>query len=297
MARLVYLGTPQLAVPPLRTLIEAGHDIALVVTRADKRRSRRGPPAPSPVKVAAQELGLPVSHSLDDVAGAGAELGVVVAFGRIIPESVLARLSMMNVHFSLLPRWRGAAPVEWAILEGDSETGVCLMAVETGLDTGPIYACESTSIGEEESADELCDRLVSMACRLLERHLAGGLAGLPRPRDQVGSPSYADKITPAQLALHWEEPATRLRRVIRVGRAWTTFRGGRLRVLQASGAPGASGDGPAPLLPGTIEGDEVACGQGSRLRLVTVQPEGRRPMAAAEWLNGARPATGERVGV
>ncbi len=250
MARLVYLGTPQLAVPPLRTLVDAGHDVALVVTRADKRRSRRGSPAPSPVKVAAQELGLPVSHSLDDVAGAWAELGVVVAFGRIVPESVLARLPMVNVHFSLLPRWRGAAPVEWAILEGDSETGVCLMAVETGLDTGPVYACESTSIGEEESADELRDRLVAMACRLLERHLAGGLAGLPRPRDQVGSPSYADKITTAQLALHWEEPATRLRRVIRVGRAWTTFRGGRLRVLQAAGAPGTTGDGPAPPAPG-----------------------------------------------
>src|ERR1700733_6443001 len=270
MARLVYLGTPQVAVPPLRALVEPGHDVALVVTRADKRRSRRGSLDPSPVKVAAEELGLPVTHSLDDITGAGAELGVVVAFGRIVPEVVLARLPMVNVHFSLLPRCRGAAPVEWAILEGDSETGVCLMAVEVGLDTGPVYAREATSIGEEESADELRERLVAMSCRLLVANLGDGLAGLPQPRDQDGSPSYADKITTAQLALHWDEPATRLRRVARVGRAWTTFRGARLRVLQAAGAVGAGPDAPSP---GTMEGDEVACGLGSRLRLGTGQPE------------------------
>src|SRR5579884_1195507 len=216
MARLVYLGTPPVAVPPLRTLVEAGHDVALVVTRADKRRARRGGPEPSPVKAAAVELGIPVSHDIDDVLGTGAELGVVVAFGRIVPESVLARLPMVNVHFSLLPRWRGAAPVERAVLEGDAETGVCLMAVRPGLDTGPVYACESTPIGEEETAEELRERLVAIACRMLERHLAGGLAGLPRPRDQSGVPSYAEKIDPALLRLRWEEPAARLRRIVRL---------------------------------------------------------------------------------
>lgn len=292
MARLVYLGTPQLAVPPLRTLVDAGHEVALVVTRADSRRSRRGASEPSPVKAAALELGLPVSHSLADIVDSGAELGVVVAFGRIFPESVLERVPMVNVHFSLLPRWRGAAPVERAILEGDAETGVCLMAVERGLDTGPVYACEATAIDEDETADELRARLVAMGCRLLERHLANGLAGLPRPRDQAGTPSYADKIEPGQLELDWEEPAARLRRIVRVGRGWTTFRGHRLGVLRAEAA---SADGTiAP--PGTLEGDTVAAGGGSRLRLLLVQPEGRRPMPATDWLRGARPEKGERLG-
>src|SRR5664280_283244 len=123
MARLVFLGTPDAAVPPLRALAAAGHDIALVVTRPDKKRGRGGALLPSPVKAAATELGLAVTDSLDEVAGAGAELGVVVAYGRIIPVAILDQLPMVNLHFSLLPRWRGAAPVERAILEGDAETG------------------------------------------------------------------------------------------------------------------------------------------------------------------------------
>jgi len=296
MARLVYLGTPEVAVLPLQELVAAGHDVALVVTRADKRRSRRGEPEPSPVKVAAGELGLTVTHSLDDITGVGAELGVVVAFGRIVPEAVLDRLPMVNVHFSMLPRWRGAAPVEWAILEGDAEPGVCLMAVEAGLDTGPVYACELTAIGEDESADHLRHRLVDIGCDLLRHYLAEGLASLPRPRDQVGAPSYADKIVPAQLELHWDEPGVRLRRIVRLGRAWTTFRGHRLRVLEAQQA--ASGEvGPASE-PGTLDSDTatVLAGSGTRLQLVTVQPEGRRPMSATEWIRGARPASGERLG-
>ena len=136
--RLVYLGTPEMAVPPLRALVAAGHDVALVITRADRRRGRGGATSPSPVKAAAVELGVPVSHDVDDVLTAGAELGVVVAFGRIIKPHVLAALPMVNVHFSLLPRWRGAAPVERALLAGDTETGVCIMDVEEGLDTGGV---------------------------------------------------------------------------------------------------------------------------------------------------------------
>jgi methionyl-tRNA formyltransferase len=295
MARLVFLGTPDVAVPSLRELVAAGHDVALVVTRADKRRSRRGEPEPSPVKLAAEELGLPVTHSLDEVADVGAELGVVVAFGRIVPEAVLNRLPMVNVHFSMLPRWRGAAPVEWAILEGDAETGVCLMAVEAGLDTGPVYACEPVVIGEDESADHLRDRLVVIGSGLLRRYLAEGRAGLPRPRDQIGTPTYAEKIGPAQLELHWEESAVRLHRIVRLGRAWTTFRGHRLRVLEVQPA---LGEVAAISEPGTLDSDTATVRTGSegRLRLVTVQPEGRRPMSATEWIRGARPTAGERLG-
>ena len=306
MARLVFLGTPDAAVPPLRTLVEAGHDVALVVTRVDKRRGRGGAPAPSPVKVAATELGIPVSHSLEDVVGVGAELGVVVAYGRIIPVDVLRQLAMVNLHFSLLPRWRGAAPVERAILEGDAETGVCLMAVEAGLDTGGIYAEESTVIGDEETAEELRARLVVIGCSLLGR-LADGLAGLPPPRDQVGSPSYAEKIQAGELHLHWDQPALQVRRVIRLGRAWTTFRGRRLTVLRATGSEagrGPSAGGGAPTgaepstgaEPGVLYGTEVVAGDGHRVVLVTVQPEGRRPMDASDWLRGVRPEPGARLG-
>ncbi len=202
-------------------------------TRADKRRSRRGEPEPSPVKLAAEELGLPVTHSLDDVAGVGAELGVVVAFGRIVPEAVLDRLPMVNVHFSMLPRWRGAAPVEWAILEGDAETGVCLMAVEAGLDTGPVYACEPAVIGEDESADDLRDRLVVMGSGLLRRYLAEGWPVCRGPGTREGHPFLRgeDRAGYSSSCIGRSRPCVSAAS-FRLGRAWTTFRGHRLRVLR-----------------------------------------------------------------
>jgi methionyl-tRNA formyltransferase len=264
------------------------------------------------VKAAARQLGLPVTDALDEVLAVGAELGVVVAYGRIIPGSVLDQLPMVNLHFSLLPRWRGAAPVERAILEGDAETGVCLMAVEAGLDTGGIYAECGTVIGDDETADELRARLVAMGCRLLEEHLTGGIAGLPVPRDQNGRPSYAEKVLSSEHEIHWDQPAVQVRRVIRLGRAWTTFRGRRLRVLRAAGAPigTAVGDaaaeratvGPAGGVggrgvPGSLEGPTVVTGGGAHIRLVTVQPEGRRPLAVQDWLRGVRPEPGERLGL
>ena len=296
MARLVFLGTPEAAVEPLRTLVRTGHDMALVVTRPDKRRGRGSGLVPSPVKAAATELGLAISSSLDDAVGVGAELGVVVAYGRIIPVPVLDRLPMVNLHFSLLPRWRGAAPVERAILEDDAETGVCLMAVEAGLDTGPIYAEVATAIGEDETAEALRSRLVQLGCGLLEECLAGGRAGLPVPRDQAGTPTYAEKILPAEHVLHWDQPAEQLRRVVRVGRAWTTFRRRRLGVLAVTGVPG--GESPTVPVgpPGALDGTDVSAGDGTRLRLITVHPEGRRPMDASEWIRGVRPAPDERLG-
>ncbi|HEV3281123.1 MAG TPA: methionyl-tRNA formyltransferase [Acidimicrobiales bacterium] len=297
MARLVFLGTPEAAVAPLRTLVEAGHDVGLVVTRPDKRRGRGGALHPSPVKAAATELGLRVTDRLEDVPSAGAELGVVVAYGRIIPVAVLHELPMVNLHFSLLPRWRGAAPVERAILEGDAETGVCLMEVEAGLDTGRIYARADTTIDDDETADELRSRLVDLGCRLLADNLADGVAGLPVPRDQVGVPSYAEKIQPAELEIRWAQTAERIRRVVRLGRAWTTWRGHRLGVLavEALTMPGygPSEDG---RVPGTLEGHTVVTGGGTGIVLVSVQPEGRRPMAAADWSRGQRVEPGERLG-
>ena len=195
--------------PPLRTLVDAGHDVALVVSRPDQRRGRGGGLVPSPVKAAALDLGLEVTDSLGDVVGAGAELGVVVAYGRIIPVSVLDHLPMVNLHFSLLPRWRGAAPVERAILEGDAETGVCLMAVEAGLDTGAVYAEQETEIEEEETADELRSRLVVIGCRLLADHLAHGLKGCPYPTTRSGTRPTPRRSCPASSNCAGTSPGSR----------------------------------------------------------------------------------------
>jgi len=270
------------AVPPLRALVGDGHEVRLVVTRADKRRGRGGAMMPSPVKAAAQELGLAVT---DDVIDAGADLGVVVAFGRLIKPHVLAALPMVNVHFSLLPRWRGAAPLERAILAGDAETGVCLMQLEEGLDTGPVYACERVSIGPEETADELRARLVGAGTELLVEALRTGL-GTPAP--QEGEPTYAEKIDPAEHHIDWSRPAVEVHRVIRIGGAWTTFRGKRLKVLRAT----LSSNG---LEPGAVDGLRVGAADGA-VELVEVQPEGKAPMPAADWRNGARPRSDERLG-
>ena len=272
----------------MRAIVEAGHDVTVVVTRPDKRRGRHEPPRPSPVKAAAFELGLPVSDRAEDAATSSAELGVVVAYGRIIKPDVLSRLDLVNAHFSLLPRWRGAAPVERAILAGDRRTGVCLMALDEGLDTGPVYRCQAVDIGPEETAPQLRDRLATLGAAMLVEALADGF-GTAVP--QQGTASYADKIEPADLYLEWSRPAVELHRVVRLGRAWTTWRGRRLLVLAARVSPEA----PTGRTPGTLAGDVVLTGNGG-LRLVIVQPEGRGPLAAGDWLRGARPRPGETLG-
>lgn len=285
----MYLGTPEIAVPPLRALVAAGFDVALVVTSEDKRRGRRAEPTPTPVKAAALELGLPVTHDLADVPAAQADLGVVVAYGRILRRPLLEALPMVNLHFSLLPRWRGAAPVERALLAGDDRTGVCVMAVEEGLDTGGIYARAEVPIGRMATASELRAQLTERGSALLVQTLRDGL-GDPEP--QVGEPTYASKLTTDDVALDWHRPAAELHRRVRVGGAWTTFRGKRLKVHEARSWPAAEG---AAAPPGTLEGDQVATADG-RLQLLTVQPEGRGPVAFADWANGARPTPGERLG-
>jgi methionyl-tRNA formyltransferase len=262
--------------------------VALVVTRPDKRRGRQEPPGPSPVKAAAEELGLPVSTRAEDALSVGAELGVVVAYGRIIKKDVLEQLPLVNAHFSLLPRWRGAAPVERAILAGDTVTGVCLMAIDEGLDTGPVYTCEEVAIGPEQTAAQLRSQLATRGAAMLVTALATGL-GTPLP--QEGTPTYAQKIEPADLFLDWARPAVELHRVVRLGRAWTTWRGRRLLVLAARVVEAPPGE----LTPGQLQGDVVATCAGA-LRLLTVQPEGRSAMAGTEWVRGARPRPEEGLG-
>lgn len=273
--RLAYFGTPAMAVPPLQALVAAGHDVALVVTRVDKRRGRGGELSASPVKECALGLGLAVSNSVDDILGLGVELGVVVAFGQLIKPHVLAEVPMVNSHFSLLPRWRGAAPVERALLAGDAETGVCLMQLEEGLDTGGVYDTVRVPIGATTTADELRRTLVAAATEQMVRCLA---APLPTPAPQVGEPVYAAKIRPGDLRLDWAAPAEQADRVIRVGGAWTTFRGKRVKVLSAALVPGAPAVAPCPL---------------AGLEVRTVQPEGKGPMSFADFARGARPQPGE----
>jgi methionyl-tRNA formyltransferase len=285
--RLVFLGTPEMAVPPLRALAAAGHEVALVVTRPDRRRGRGSATSPSPVKAAALALDLPVSHDVDDVLTADAELGVVVAFGRIISPHVLAALPMINVHFSLLPRWRGAAPVERALLAGDDVTGVCVMEVEETLDTGAVYACREVRIRGDTTAEALRAELVDVGTELLVELLAGPL---PEPVPQVGEPTYADKIDPEELAIDWRQPAEQIARWVRVGGAWTTFRDMRLKVLAAA-VESQPGD------PGVLGRDAATVGTGAgALRLLTVQPEGKGPMGWPDFANGAHPVPGERLG-
>ena len=293
VARLAFLGTPQMAVPPLRALVEAGHDVALCVTRPDRRRGRRSHETPSPVKEAATGLGVPVSDDMEELLTADVELGVVVAFGRIIPAHLLVALPMVNLHFSLLPRWRGAAPVERAILAGDRETGVCLMKVEEGLDTGPVYAVRTVPLDDEITLTELRERLTDVGAALLVEKLARGVDGLGSPEPRRGEVTIAEKVTAADLKLRWEEPAQQLSRVVRLGRAWTTFRGKRLGVLDA--VPEGEWPPQVERAPGELDDSSVATGEGC-LRLRRVQPESRSPMSADEWLRGVRPTVGERLG-
>jgi methionyl-tRNA formyltransferase len=294
--RLVFLGTPEAAVPSLRALHAAGHDVALVVTQPDRRRGRGPEPTASPVRVAACELGLPVltperaGEIVDVVAGSGAELGVVVAFGQILPPALLDALphGFVNVHFSLLPRWRGAAPVERAMLAGDAETGVCIMALEAGLDTGPIYARCTTPIGPHETAGELRARLVAQGTDLL----LTALPSIPHlvPEPQGGEPTYAEKLTPEEFELDWELPAAELARIVRAGNprpgAWTSDHGKRLKVWRARALSAGIEQPPGTVFAHT----RVATGEGA-LELVEVQPEGKRVMPANAWLAGRREET------
>gem|GEM_PF-13486 len=268
----------------------AGQDVALVVSQPDRKRGRGGALVASPVKAAAAELGLPISDQVDDVTGTGASLGVVVAYGRLIRPHVLAAVPMVNIHFSLLPRWRGAAPVERAILAGDAITGVCVMALEEGLDTGPIYAREEVAIGPDDTADDLRALLADRGTSMLVDLLSGD-DRLPPPRPQVGEPTYAAKLAPADHRLDWHRPAIDLHRVVRVGQAWTTFRGARLKVHRTR----LVGEGPGP---GVVDPTTLVVGTGDRgLQLIEVQPEGRPVQSAGAWRNGARLGPEEHVAV
>lgn len=275
---LVFLGTPPAAATILQQLINAGFDIRHVVTRPDAKRGRGGKTSASPVKELALANNLTVTHDLEWLKQnmATPMLGVVVAYGRIIPTSVLDHMQMINVHFSLLPRWRGAAPVERAIIEGDAVTGVCIMEVEPTLDTGAVYARSETAISESVTADELTHELAVSGGHLLTDTLRRGL-GTPLPQD--GEPTYAAKIAPEELRIDWSMSAGDIVRRVRSLRTFTTVDNARLRIVEARVQPGSQAVGTVS------ENCRVGTSEGL-VELVRVQPEGKQVMEAGAWLRG-----------
>ena len=299
--KLAYMGTPDFAVPSLAALVEAGHEVAAVYSQPPRRAGRGQKERPSPVHAWAEEHGLPVRtpRTLRDegaqaeFAALGLDAAIVAAYGLILPLPVLEapRLGCINVHASLLPRWRGAAPIQRAILAGDTETGISIMMMEEGLDTGPVLRMESLPIGPEMTAGELHDALAALGGCMIAPVLADFEAGhiVPEPQDDAGT-TYAKKIEKPEARIDWSEEASMVARRIHAFApwpgAWFTLGGERVKALAARIEPadGAFGE----VLDDTLR---VACGS-SAVRLLRLQREGKKPAAAADFLRGRSVATG-----
>lgn len=296
----IFFGTPQIAVEPLRAIVAAGFVVDLVVTGVDKRRGRGSQTSPSPVKQAALELHLPVTHDVADAIAlvtsrdasvAGSSVGVVVAYGHIISAEVLQVLPMINIHYSLLPRWRGAAPVERAILAGDEETGVCIMQVVEQLDAGDILLSASTQILQTDTTATLRARLGEMASPLLIDVLTHGTS-VTKP--QSGDVVVAPKITLADLEIDWSGSAVMIDRQVRMGSAFTFFHSKRFKIhsMKISTEIFIAQAGSLVVASDRVL---VACGKGV-IELVEVQPEGKPRMSAQDWKKGARLDAHSRLG-
>ena len=277
---LVFLGTPVAAATVLSELIRGGFEIAHVVTRADARRGRGSSTTPSPVKQVAVDNAIDVSHDMTWLKENSERemLGVVVAYGKIIPASVLSHIPMINIHFSLLPRWRGAAPVERAILAGDVRTGVCIMNVEETLDTGDVFAQREIDILETHTIEILTADLAVVGGQLLVDTLNEGLgAGVP----QTGETTYATKVSTDELLLDWNVSSIEVLRRVRALRSYTMIGSQRLKILHAESLPDQ-----VQLDPGQCDGAGIVGTRDGAVRLVSVQPEGKAAMDAASWLRG-----------
>lgn len=300
--RVVFFGTPAFAVPTLQALLDAGHDVVGVVAQPDRPAGRGQQLVSPPTVELARARGLatfqPTRLKSGDFPPAFTELApevaVVVAYGRILPPAILATPTRgcINVHASLLPRWRGAAPIQWAVLAGDAETGVATMQMAEGLDTGDLLLVERTPVGPEETAGELFERLAPLGAALLVRTLAelDTIVPTPQPDDGV---TYAKMLEREMGRLDWALPAVELHRKVRGLSPWpgTWFdhAGQAVKVLRARVADGAGA-------PGTVlAGARVACGAGA-LELVQVQAPGKKPVSGADFFNGARLRGGEVLG-
>lgn len=300
--RVVFMGTPAFSVPVLDALIEAGHEIAAVYCQPPRPAGRGKKDRPSPVQARAEALGVPVRHPTSlkpaeaqaEFAALGAEIAVVVAYGLILPQAVLdaPKRGCLNIHASLLPRWRGAAPIHRAIMAGDTETGVCIMQMEAGLDTGPVLLRRAIAIGAEETTGQLHDRLSSLGAEAIVEALSRLDALDPVVQGEDGV-TYAAKIDKAEARIDWTGEAREIDRQIRglspFPGAWTMVEGKRLKLLACRVAEGSGA-------PGEVLSDlTIACGQGA-VAITQVQPEGKGPMVSADWLRGARIAPGQIVG-
>jgi len=300
--RIVFAGTPAFAVPCLRAAAARGEVVA-VYTQPDRPAGRGRELTPSPVKLEAVQHGIPVyqPESLRSAEAKAAlralqpDLMVVVAYGLILPASVLAipAYGCWNVHASLLPRWRGAAPIQRAIEAGDTRTGVCLMQMDKGLDTGPVLLSQTTDIAPTETAGQLHDRLAALGAQVLADGLGllrAGLRPVPQPQPQTGV-TYAHKLDKAEARLDWTLPASTLANKVRAFHPWpiaeALLAGERVRIHAATALDMAHAAAPGSVLQAGREGIDVACGQGI-LRLLTLQRDGGRPISAQDYRNARR---------
>ena len=309
--RLVFMGTPAFAVPSLTALAGAGHDIALVVTQPDRPKGRGMKLVPSPVKQEAERLGLPVfqpikvraPEAVSVISGARPDAIVVAAFGQILPKSVLdiPQKGCFNVHASLLPRYRGAAPINWAIINGDGVTGITIMRMDEGLDTGDMLLMEEEPILPTDTAGTLGARLSAIGARMAVAVLSMLAAGTVKGVKQDGALStYAPMLKKDMGLIDWTRPAEYIERIVRGLDPWpgafTVMRGGTLKVwgvavASAHGSPGRPGE----VISAGAEGIVVSAGDGA-VALREIQPAGKRRMAAREFLAGHAVAAGERIG-
>lgn len=300
--RVIFMGTPEFAVPVLVALVEAGHEIVAVYCQPPRPAGRGQKPRPSPVEAQARALGLDLRRPVSlkgaaeqaEFAALGADVAVVVAYGLILPQAVLVAPARgcLNIHASLLPRWRGAAPIHRAIMAGDAETGVCIMQMEAGLDTGPVLMREVVPIGACETTGELQGRLSACGARLIVEALARLDDLLPAPQPQQGV-TYAAKIDKAEARVDWTQPAVEVDRRIRglspFPGAWCEIGDVRVKLL---GSCLAEGEGaPGEVLDAALT---VACGTGA-LRLLRLQRAGRAAQDASEFLRGLAVARGTRL--
>jgi methionyl-tRNA formyltransferase len=309
--RLVFLGTPAFAVPTLVRMVEAGHQVLAVVTQPDRPRGRGQHPSPPPVKEAAARLGLPVyqperirlPEAVEFLRALAAEAMVVVGYGQIIPQSVidLAPLGIVNVHASLLPKYRGAGPVQWAILNGETRTGVTTMRIDAGLDTGDMLLQTETEIGPDENAVELAQRLAAMGAELLVETLAGLAAGSIVPQKQDSSQAtWARLLKKEDGLIDWSQPAQSIHNRVRGLQPWpgayTTFRGQTLHVWKTRVHTSVdTADRSVCATFRSLKPLVVSCGS-SALELLEVQIEGRKRISAADFANGQRLAENEDIG-
>ncbi len=298
------MGTPDFSVPCLRALAEGGHEVVGVFTQPDKPKGRGYKMIPTPVKAAAQEYGIPVYQPLslrkgEDAAAAmetlrtlNPELIVVVAYGQILPKEILdlPKYNCINIHASLLPAYRGAAPIQWSVLNGETKTGVTSMLMAEGLDTGDMLLRAETEIGSDESADSLHDRLSEMGAKVLldtVRAIENGTLN-PEPQDDALS-SYAARITKEMSHLNFEKPAYQLHNIIRGITGFTALEGKRLKIYASQVV--ALSDSAVALPNGAVADTQafvIKCGDGMGLRLAEIQPEGKKRMKTEDYLRGKK---------